>query len=44
MFAFRGIQEELERVLEPYLNRAAGEVPADASPVRILSYFLPDGR
>jgi len=39
----RGIQEELERVLEPYLNRAAGEVPADAGPVRILSYFLPRG-
>jgi DNA-binding transcriptional ArsR family regulator len=40
----RGIQEELERVLEPYLNRAAGEVPAGAGPVRILSYFLPGGR
>jgi DNA-binding transcriptional ArsR family regulator len=39
----RSIQEELERLLQPYLNRAAGEVPADAGPVRILSYFLPGG-
>jgi DNA-binding transcriptional ArsR family regulator len=39
----RGIQEELERVLKPYLNRATGEVPANAGRVRILSYFLPGG-
>jgi DNA-binding transcriptional ArsR family regulator len=39
----RGIQEELERLLQPYLNRDAGDAPAGAGPVRILSYFLPGG-
>jgi hypothetical protein len=36
------VQVELERVLEPYLNRAADDVPADARRVRLLAYFLPD--
>ncbi len=36
------VQVELERVLEPYLNRAAEDVPADARRVRVLAYFLPD--
>ena len=35
------VQVELERVLEPYLNRAADDVPADARRVRVLAYFLP---
>jgi hypothetical protein len=39
----RTVQEELERMLEPYLKRAPAEAPADAGPVRILGYFLPEG-
>jgi len=39
----RTVQEELERMLEPYLTRAPADAPADAGPVRILAYFLPDG-
>ncbi len=39
----RSVQEELERMLEPYLNRTPDDVPADAGPVRILGYFLPEG-
>ena len=35
------VQVELERVLEPYLNRVADDVPADARRVRVLAYFLP---
>src|SRR5262245_16099107 len=38
----RGVQEDLEELLKPYLTRAAENVPADARPVRILAYFLPD--
>ena len=38
------VQVELERVLEPYLNRSGADVPADARRVRVLAYFLPDGR
>jgi hypothetical protein len=38
----RGIQDELERVLEPFTTRASEEVPADAATVRILAYFLPE--
>jgi DNA-binding transcriptional ArsR family regulator len=37
----RGIQEGLERLLEPFITRESGDVPAEARPVRILSYFLP---
>jgi|SRR5262245_13758999 len=39
----RTVQEELERLLEPYLTRSEEDAPADAAPVRILSYFLPGG-
>ena len=35
------VQVELERVLEPYLNRSADDVPDDARRVRVLAYFLP---
>ena len=38
----RGVQQRLEELLEPFLTRAAEDVPADAHPVRILAYFLPD--
>ena len=37
----RDIQDRLERLLEPFLNRDAADVPADARRVRILSYFMP---
>jgi DNA-binding transcriptional ArsR family regulator len=40
----RGVQEGLERLLEPFLTRDAAGEPADASPVRILGYFLPEAR
>jgi hypothetical protein len=36
----RDVQEELERVLAPYTTRA--EALADAAPVRVLAYFLPE--
>jgi hypothetical protein len=38
----RGIQQELERVLEPYTSRDSGDAPADAVPVRVLAFFLPE--
>lgn len=38
----RGLQEELERLLEPFANRAMTDRPADASPVRITAYFMPE--
>jgi hypothetical protein len=38
----RGLQEGLERLLEPFLTRAPDQSPAEASRVRILSYFLPE--
>ena len=38
------VQVELERVLMPYLNRAADDVPAEARRVRVLAYFLPEAR
>jgi DNA-binding transcriptional ArsR family regulator len=38
----RGLQEDLERLLEPFTNRPAGERPSDAAPVRITAYFLPE--
>ena len=37
-----GLQDELERVLEPFTSRPSGEVPAGAKPVRIMCYFLPE--
>jgi DNA-binding transcriptional ArsR family regulator len=38
----RGIQEALERLLEPFLTRESDDVPAEAGRVRILSYFMPE--
>ncbi len=38
----RSVQEDLERLLEPYLTREAEAAPAGAGPVRILSYFMPE--
>jgi DNA-binding transcriptional ArsR family regulator len=38
----RQLQEDLERLLEPFANRPAEERPADAAPVRITAYFLPE--
>jgi hypothetical protein len=40
----RRLQEDLERLLEPFLNRSADDRPPDAAPVRITAYFLPEGR
>ncbi|HEX2304206.1 MAG TPA: hypothetical protein VHH57_11330 [Gaiella sp.] len=37
----RTVQEELEKLLAPYLTRAADDTPPDARNVRILAYFLP---
>jgi DNA-binding transcriptional ArsR family regulator len=37
----RDLQEGLERLLEPFITREPGDVPAKARRVRILSYFLP---
>ena len=39
----RRLQEDLERLLEPFTNRSAEDRPADAAPVRVVAYFLPDG-
>ena len=36
------IQHELERVIAPFLTREPDEVPAEATQVRLLSYFLPE--
>jgi DNA-binding transcriptional ArsR family regulator len=38
----RGIQAALERVLEPFTTRSAENVPAGATAVRVLAYFLPE--
>lgn len=38
----RRVQEDLERLLEPFVNRPADERPPDAAPVRITAYFLPE--
>jgi hypothetical protein len=37
----RTVQEDLERLLAPYLTRAADDTPPNARNVRILGYFLP---
>lgn len=37
-----GIQEALERLLEPFITREPDAAPARAGNVRILSYFLPE--
>ena len=36
------LQEDLERLLEPFTNRPAEDRPANAAPVRITAYFLPE--
>ena len=36
------LQEDLERLLEPFTNRLADDRPEGTSPVRILAYFLPE--
>jgi hypothetical protein len=38
----RRLQEQLERLLEPYNTRAAGEQPSDAAMVRVLAFFMPE--
>lgn len=38
----RRLQDDLERLLEPFINRPAEDRPLDAAPVRITSYFLPE--
>ena len=37
----RGLQDSLERLVEPYITREPDGVPAGARPARILAYFLP---
>jgi DNA-binding transcriptional ArsR family regulator len=37
----RGFQQELERLLEPYLTRDPADLPPEARRVRVMSYFLP---
>jgi DNA-binding transcriptional ArsR family regulator len=38
----RRLQGDLERLLEPFVNRPADDRPPDAAPVRITAYFLPE--
>jgi predicted transcriptional regulator len=38
----RRIQADLERLLEPFTTRSTEDMPADATAVRILAYFLPE--
>jgi hypothetical protein len=38
----RGLQEGLERLVEPLISREQELVPGDARPARILAYFLPE--
>jgi DNA-binding transcriptional ArsR family regulator len=38
----RGLQQDLERLLEPFLTRDPSDLPAEARRVRVLGYFLPD--
>jgi hypothetical protein len=38
----RGIQADLEELLEPFTTRSADDVPPGAAAVRILAYFLPE--
>jgi hypothetical protein len=37
----RGLQNGLERLLEPFITRESVDVPTGAGPARILAYFLP---
>ena len=36
------LQQDLEELLEPFINRPAEDRPPGASPVRIAAYFLPE--
>lgn len=38
----RGLQDALERLLEPLITRDADDLPEGAAPARILSYFMPE--
>ena len=38
----RGLQDRLERLIEPFITREGDEVPAGARPARLLAYFLPE--
>jgi DNA-binding transcriptional ArsR family regulator len=38
----RRLQEELERLLEPFTTRHAADRPRETSPVRIMAYFMPE--
>jgi DNA-binding transcriptional ArsR family regulator len=38
----RRLQGDVERLLEPFVNRVADDRPPDAAPVRITAYFLPE--
>jgi DNA-binding MarR family transcriptional regulator len=38
----RGIQNWLERMLEPFTSRSAAERPVDVTPARILCFFMPE--
>jgi DNA-binding transcriptional ArsR family regulator len=38
----RGLQQDLERLLEPFLTRDPADLPPEARRVRVLGYFLPD--
>jgi DNA-binding transcriptional ArsR family regulator len=38
----RGIQVDLERLLEPFTARSSEDAPAGAAAVRVLAYFLPE--
>jgi len=40
----RGIQNWLERMLEPFTTRSAAERPVDVTPVRILCFFMPEAK
>jgi DNA-binding transcriptional ArsR family regulator len=40
----RGIQDELERLLEPFTTRTPDEMPAAVATVRILAYFMPEAK
>lgn len=38
----RGLQQDLERLLEPFLTRDPADLPTEARRVRVLGYFLPE--
>src|SRR5262245_46513456 len=38
----RGLQDGLERLLEPFTTRLAEDVPGDGATVRVLAFFLPE--